>query len=30
MKQEIKVQKLTKSFQYGGHTVTIETGEIAR
>jgi len=24
------VQKLTKSFQYGGHTVTIETGEIAR
>jgi len=30
MKQEIKVQKLTKSFQYGGQTVTIETGEIAR
>ena len=24
------MQKLTKSFQYGGHTVTIETGEIAR
>jgi len=24
------VQKLTKSFQYGDHTVTIETGEIAR
>jgi polyribonucleotide nucleotidyltransferase len=30
IKQETKVQKLTKSFQYGGHTVTIETGEIAR
>jgi len=30
MKQEIKVQKLTKSFQFGEHTVTIETGEIAR
>jgi len=30
MKQETKVQKLTKSFQYGGQTVTIETGEIAR
>jgi polyribonucleotide nucleotidyltransferase len=29
-KQEIKVQKLTKSFQFGEHTVTIETGEIAR
>jgi len=24
------VQKLTKSFQFGDHTVTIETGEIAR
>jgi len=24
------VQKLTKSFQYGGQTVTIETGEVAR
>ena len=30
MKQENKVQKLTKSFQFGEHTVTIETGEIAR
>ncbi|NNK99908.1 MAG: polyribonucleotide nucleotidyltransferase [Xanthomonadales bacterium] len=30
MKQETKVQKLTKSFQFGEHTVTIETGEIAR
>jgi polyribonucleotide nucleotidyltransferase len=30
IKQEIKVQKLTKSFQFGDHTVTIETGEIAR
>ena len=29
-KQETKVQKLTKSFQFGEHTVTIETGEIAR
>jgi polyribonucleotide nucleotidyltransferase len=24
------VQKITKSFQYGEHTVTIETGQIAR
>ncbi len=24
------MQKLTKSFEYGGHTVTIETGEVAR
>lgn len=24
------MQKLTKSFQFGEHTVTIETGEIAR
>jgi polyribonucleotide nucleotidyltransferase len=30
IKQETKVQKLTKSFQFGEHTVTIETGEIAR
>ena len=30
MKQETNVQKLTKSFQFGEHTVTIETGEIAR
>jgi polyribonucleotide nucleotidyltransferase len=30
IKQETKVQKLTKSFQFGDHTVTIETGEIAR
>jgi polyribonucleotide nucleotidyltransferase len=30
IKQETNVQKLTKSFQFGEHTVTIETGEIAR
>jgi len=30
IKQETKVQKLTKSFQFGEHTVTLETGEIAR
>jgi polyribonucleotide nucleotidyltransferase len=30
IKQETNVQKLTKSFQFGDHTVTIETGEIAR
>jgi len=30
MKQETIVQKLTKSFQFGEHTVTMETGEIAR
>jgi len=30
IKQETKVQKLTKSFQFGEHAVTIETGEIAR
>ena len=24
------MQKITKSFQYGDHTVTIETGQIAR
>jgi len=30
IKQETKVQKLTKSFQFGDRTVTIETGEIAR
>jgi polyribonucleotide nucleotidyltransferase len=29
-KQETNVQKLTKSFQFGEQTVTIETGEIAR
>jgi len=30
IEQGNKVQKLTKSFQFGEHTVTIETGEIAR
>jgi polyribonucleotide nucleotidyltransferase len=30
IKQETKVQKLTKSFKFGEHNVTIETGEIAR
>jgi polyribonucleotide nucleotidyltransferase len=30
IKQEINVQKLTKSFQFGDRKVTIETGEIAR
>jgi polyribonucleotide nucleotidyltransferase len=30
IEQETNVQKLTKSFQFGEHTVTIETGEIAR
>ncbi|HEU4612061.1 MAG TPA: polyribonucleotide nucleotidyltransferase, partial [Kofleriaceae bacterium] len=28
--QENNVAKVTKSFQYGAHTVTLETGEIAR
>jgi polyribonucleotide nucleotidyltransferase len=30
IKQEINVQKITKTFQFGEHTVTLETGEIAR
>jgi polyribonucleotide nucleotidyltransferase len=30
IKQETNVQKLTKSFKFGEHTVTLETGEIAR
>ena len=28
--QEINVAKVTKTFQYGNHEVTLETGEIAR
>ena len=28
--QGIDVAKITKSFQYGGKTVTLETGEVAR
>jgi polyribonucleotide nucleotidyltransferase len=29
-RQDLNVNPIKKSFQYGGHTVTLETGEIAR
>ena len=29
-KEKTSVAKITKTFQYGKHTVTLETGEVAR